>query len=116
RAALDPYAETVVLGIAESAGIYGTPGYMAPEIVHGIQAIPASDVFALGVILYEMLSGRTAFPGENVLQVLDRIRHVDPVLLAAEMPRPFDGILRRALARDPAERTITMAEITGLLA
>lgn len=116
RAELDPYAETAVLGVAEIAGIYGTPGYMAPEMVRGVPASNASDVFAFGVVLYELLTGRKAFPGENVPQILERIRHVDPNSLAAEVPRPLDALLRRCLVREPEERTISMAEIAEQVA
>ena len=63
----------------------------------------ASDVFALGVILHEMLTGRRAFEAPNILLVLDLIREVHPDRLAAEVPAAFATILRRALVRDPAD-------------
>jgi alkyl hydroperoxide reductase subunit AhpC len=109
--------ETDVYGLAEAdAGVFGTPSYMAPEQTRGEPATAPSDVFALGSLLYEMHTGRKAFPGDNVLHVLDRIRSVDPDRLAADLPDPFADIARRAFVADRAGRTITMDEIAERLA
>lgn len=72
-------------------------------------------MFALGLILYELATGKMAFPGGNLLQILDQIRSVDPEPLAAEAPDPLSGILRQLLIRDPLARTITMREVTETL-
>lgn len=110
------FAGTVPLGVAEiSSGLYGTPSYMAPEQTRGASASEATDIFALGVILFEMATGQKAFPGNNLLQVLGLIRSVDPDTLAARTPEPIASVLRRALARDPADRTITMRGIADRL-
>jgi serine/threonine protein kinase len=97
-------------------GLFGTPSYMAPEQARGELATAASDVFALGAILFEMLTGSKAFPGTNLLQVLARIRAVDPRQLAAAVPEPFPDLLHRLLAADPTQRTITFAEVAERLA
>jgi len=97
-------------------GVTGTPSYMAPEQADGHPSTAASDVFALGSMLYEMLTGRQAFGGDNVLQVLGRIRDADPEILAAEAPEPFASLLRELLIPDAEERTISMAEIAERLA
>jgi alkyl hydroperoxide reductase subunit AhpC len=108
--------ETIVHGVAEAVeGIFGTPSYMSPEQAHGEPATAASDVFALGSILLEMLTGSKAFPGANLLQVLARIRAVDPRQLAAGVPERFSDLLRRLLAADLSQRTITMAEVAERL-
>jgi alkyl hydroperoxide reductase subunit AhpC/predicted Ser/Thr protein kinase len=108
--------ETLVMDGAEiGSGLVGTPSYMAPEQTTGEPASKASDVFALGVILFEMLAGRRAFPSKNLLQVLDQIRRVDAEALASEVPEPLAPILRLALARDPDDRTITMRQIAEWL-
>ena len=109
--------ETIVHGVAEAGeGIFGTPSYMSPEQARGELATAASDAFALGAILFEMLTGSKAFPGANLLQVLARIRAVDPRQLASGVPAPFDDLLQRLLAADLTQRTITMAEVAERLA
>ena len=108
--------DTAELGLAEQGdGLFGTPRFLAPEQVRGEPACQASDVFALGLILYELATGKMAFPGGNLLQILDQIRSVDPEPLAAEAPDPLSGILRRLLIRDHLARTITMREVTETL-
>jgi len=108
--------ETADLGIAESgSGVFGTPRYLAPEQVRGEPATLASDVFALGVILYELATGRTAFAAPNILQVLDQIRSIDAEVMACDAPAPFDGLLRRMLQADPVRRQITMKEVADTL-
>jgi serine/threonine protein kinase len=108
-------AGTIDLSTPRS-GLSGTPGYMAPEQTRGEPATPASDVFALGLILYEMLTGRPAITGNSLLEVLLRIEQFDATKYVAEVPAPFASILREALARDAGERRITMAQIAERLA
>ncbi len=108
--------ETADLGIAESGiGLFGTPRYLSPEQVRGEPATLASDVFALGVILYELATGRTAFAADNILQVLDQIRSVEAERLAEHAPAPFDGLLRQLLEAEPERRRITMREVAETL-
>jgi alkyl hydroperoxide reductase subunit AhpC len=108
---IDP-DETLVEGVAEAGeGVFGTPSYMSPEQARGERATAASDLFALGALLFEMLTGSKAFPGANLLQVLARIRAVDPRQLASGLSEPFAELLPRLLAPDPSDRTITMAEV-----
>jgi alkyl hydroperoxide reductase subunit AhpC len=108
--------ETVVFGVAETEhGVFGTPSYMSPEQAQGDHATPASDVFSLSVILFEMLAGKRAFPGENVLQVLNRIRAVEPERFASQVDEPFASILCRGLVADPAARLLRMREIVDEL-
>jgi alkyl hydroperoxide reductase subunit AhpC/predicted Ser/Thr protein kinase len=108
--------ETGELGLAElGQGLFGTPRYLAPEQVRGEPSSTASDLFSLGVIFFELATGKTAFPGPNLLQVLDQIRSVEPEALAAEVPEPFAALLRALLIPDPARRTITMREVADIL-
>ncbi len=109
--------QTADLGLPELGnGLFGTPRYLAPEQVRGEPASPASDLFALGVILFELATGRTAFPGPGLLQVLEQIRSVDPAAMAAGLPEPFESLVAALLAPDPARRTITMREVAECLA
>lgn len=110
----DPDA-TVPLGGTGSFGLTGTPAYLAPERTWGEPATNGSDVFALGLTLHEMLTGRRAFGGTNFLDVLDRIRRIDPEPIAGEVVEPFAGVLRHALQPDPERRDLDMKQIVDAL-
>ena len=84
----------------------GTAGYTAPEQVQEARSAgPPCDVFALGAVLYECLSGRPAFPGESVIEVLTRVSSgtVEP-LGRPEVPAWLEKVVAKALAPDPRER------------
>jgi alkyl hydroperoxide reductase subunit AhpC/tRNA A-37 threonylcarbamoyl transferase component Bud32 len=100
---------------SEKRRIAGTPNYMSPEQTRGEAVTPASDLFAFGVMLYEMLTGRKPFAGDNVLQLFSEIRRVDPARFAGEVPEPFADILRGTLMALPAERKLTMETIAKRL-
>lgn len=92
---------------ADSSG--GTPEYMAPEQARGDQEAigPASDLFALGGVLYRMLAGRPPFRGETAQQTLQRARQCDfdrSALRRARVPRALERICLKALTADPSER------------
>lgn len=107
--------ETLFLGLANASNVAGTPNYMSPEQTRGEPATAASDVFSYSLVLYEMLTGRTAFSGENVLQILSQISNVDPNRYAAEVPEPFSEILRKGLVSESRERRITMQDTAETL-
>jgi serine/threonine protein kinase len=85
----------------------GTPLYMAPEQASGGPVTPRTDVFALGAIGFTLLTGRPAFEGETVARIVTRVVGEDPgapSLIAPSVPTVLDGIVARALAKDPGER------------
>jgi serine/threonine-protein kinase len=88
---------------------------MSPEQAAGLPATQASDVFSLGLILYEMLTGRKAIQAPNVLEALRQVEVVEPDRYAADVSGPPASILRQALVNDPQRRRITMAQIAALL-
>jgi hypothetical protein len=95
----------------------GTPGYMAPEQVDFKRATEASDVFALGVILYELTTGVPPYRAQSPLDYLDRARkgtRARPGELA-QVPSELEKVIDAALESDPARRTATAAELARAL-
>ena len=87
--------------------VMGTPHYMSPEQVRGAKADARSDVFALGCVLYEMLTGRKPFDAESMHAVLYKIMQEEPVPLreaAPGTPETLVQVVERSLAKNPAER------------
>ena len=83
----------------------GTPRYMAPEQVTGEAADARTDLFAAGAILFEMLAGRPAFGGRNLVEILHATLHEQPpALTGSPAVAAADRVIRRALAKRPAER------------
>jgi serine/threonine-protein kinase len=81
--------------------------YMPPEILRGELATAASDVFSLGVVLYELAAGKHPFAGETPLDVYEAIECraiVAPSVVRANIPAELDALLLRMLNRDPALR------------
>jgi serine/threonine-protein kinase len=107
--------QTLIWNPTPSGGISGTPAYMAPEQAYGQPPTQQSDVFSLGLIIHEMVTGRRTRPEGNILEMLRLIDHENPARYAGQAPEPFAGILRQALAIDPAQRRIDMAQIAERL-
>jgi non-specific serine/threonine protein kinase len=85
--------------------VIGTPRYMAPELVNGEVVDARTDIFSAGAILFEMLSGRPAFAGRTVLEVLHAtISEQPPALTGSPAVAAVDRVIRRALAKRPGER------------
>jgi len=84
--------------------LVGTPAYMAPESLAGEEPRPAADLYALGSILYEMLTGQTPFPGRDTLSTIRAIRERPPPDLPADVPGALSQVVMRLLAKRPEDR------------
>src|SRR5438876_829687 len=90
---------------AWAGAILGTPQYMAPERWQGGEAGPESDLFSLGAVLFEMLTGRPAFGGRSPMEVFHAVVYEQPPALSGGGGvEALDRILKRALAKEPKER------------
>ena len=100
-------AKVMSMGMTQAGQILGTPNYMSPEQVRGRQIDGRSDIFSLGVILYELVTGEKPFGGQNITTVIYRIINEDPV-----PPRELDStihpglsyIVQKSLAKNPDDR------------
>ncbi len=97
-----------------NGGCVGTPGYMAPEVLleQGLDA--RSDIFSLGVVFYEMLTGRSLFFTEKPMVTADRILHYQPAPMGefvSDVPAELERIVAKMLAKDPNQRYSTAAHL-----
>jgi len=100
-------AKILQMGATQTASVIGTPSYMSPEQIKGKPVDGRADLFALGVILYELVTGQKPFPGENVTTVIYKIVNEEPI-----PPRQIDAsihpglsvVITRSLMKDPGAR------------
>ncbi|WP_027660726.1 serine/threonine-protein kinase [Salinispora fenicalii] len=104
----------LVAQLTAAGSVLGTASYISPEQATGAVATPASDVYALGVVAYQCLSGRRPFEGDNPLEIA--LRHVQdaPRALPADIPPQVRAVVERAMAKDPADRWPSAAALAGV--
>jgi serine/threonine-protein kinase len=101
-------------GLTQTGAVMGTATYFSPEQAQGGQPDPRSDLYSLGVILYEMLSGMPPFTGENAIAIAYKQVHDMPVPLRVKNPEispAFSAIVMKCLAKDPQRRYMSAAAL-----
>jgi serine/threonine-protein kinase len=96
------------------SGTVGTPDYMAPEQLRGQRGTASSDIYAVGMVLYEMLCGRTPFEGENVFAIMNQHVSQDPPSILQFNPTlapALATVVMRAIRRDPEKRYHSMEDL-----
>ncbi|HUP45716.1 MAG TPA: protein kinase [Thermoanaerobaculia bacterium] len=107
-------ADTVSLHASREGSLIGTVGYMSPEQIEGKRVDHRCDVFALGCILYEIVTGRRAFQSDSIVDTLHKIVHEQPPPVLdtnSSLPPDLERIVRRCLAKDPDDRYQSIKEV-----
>ncbi|HUF30011.1 MAG TPA: protein kinase, partial [Gemmatimonadaceae bacterium] len=105
--------------LTQTGAMMGTPSYMAPEQVVGAKITPVTDVFAMGSVLYELLTGARPFEGNTLHNTLYKIVSEEPLpilQLMPGLPPALDRIVRRALSKEPSDRHQSALEMADDLA
>src|SRR5579859_4750548 len=95
------------------SGTVGTPDYMSPEQLRGERGMVSSDIYAVGVMLYEMLCGHTPFEGENIFAIMNQHVSQDPpsiLLMNPQLPPALATVVMRAIRRDKEKRYKSMRD------
>jgi len=105
--------------MTEAGSIVGTAQYLSPEQARGAPVDPRSDVYSLGIVLYEMLTGKVPYTGDTPVEIA--MKHLSqvpepPSELRPEVPHDLDAIVMRALAKDPEQRYASAEEMDADLA
>ena len=103
------------VALTRTGQVIGTPQYLSPEQAEGKLASPASDVYALGLIGYECLTGHPAFEGDNPVTIALKQVRQDPEPLPDDLPARVRGLIGRALIKDPSARFPDGAAFVGAI-
>jgi serine/threonine-protein kinase len=104
-------ASTITL----DGSVVGTPAYMSPEQCRGEEVDHRSDLFSVGTVLFELLSGQRPFPGDSISEVTAKVLFAEPPDLQGRVPEPLMAVLRRALSKRPVDRFDTAVAMADAL-
>jgi predicted ATPase len=113
------HSGTTLARLTEEGGVLGTLAYIAPEQALGRAVDPRADLYSLGVMLYELVTGRVPFAADDALAVISQHLRTPPVAPAwhnAQVPKALDGLIVRLLAKDPRDRPQDAGEVGAALA
>jgi serine/threonine protein kinase len=105
-------------GMTQTGGVVGTPEYMAPEQLLGEDVDARADIYAVGAVIYECLTGRTPHSADDPMQLISRVLEQSPAPpheLVPDVPRKLSDAVLAALHRDRGQRPRTMGELHELL-
>lgn len=100
--------------ITPRASLFGTPAYMSPEQASGREVDQRTDIYSLGAVLYEMLTGGMPYPGSNALEVIDKVKTepiVSPCSINPNIPHGVESIILKAMSKDIRLRYQNMDEL-----
>jgi serine/threonine-protein kinase len=103
---------------AQEGAVVGTPNYLSPEQARGMPGTQSSDIYGLGVVCYELITGRVPFRSDTRAEVVrQHLTHAPPPLhtLRPDIPPDVEAVVQRALAKDPAERFASADELAYAL-
>jgi serine/threonine protein kinase len=108
-----PTEETLTKALTTEGSILGTPQYMAPEQFEGKEADTRCDIWAMGAVIYEMVTGEKAFKGKNYTSLLGAILGGEPAPMSVKpfTPPSLERMVRRCLAKDPEDRYQSMRDV-----
>jgi serine/threonine protein kinase len=101
--------------VTQSGRMVGTPSHLSPEVALGEAATPRSDLYAVGVLLFEMLDGRLPFLADNVNLMVTLHAYQPAPALGPHVPAAVARVVARALAKRPEQRPRSAGELRGLL-
>lgn len=107
-------AKAVSSSETKSGVVLGTPSYMSPEQINSQEIDGRSDIFSLGVVFFELLTGQLPFHGKtltNLLYQITQVKHPSPREINPKVPKPCEQIINKALAKNPDQRFQTAGDL-----